>query len=128
MNESVDMVALMNSYRRFPNNTCPASRHAEIIATCLIRDGDYPRLREEPEHCGGSIASVVASLFASRTENEILKSRIKKAIQELEEVRGIVVCQGMEGIANSIDNVLDEITAKIVLEQQQMEKDEKNGD
>ena len=57
----------MRRARRFPHNTCPASRHVQLIAEALADGHDYPMLREEPAHVAGSIASVVADLFAART-------------------------------------------------------------
>jgi hypothetical protein len=57
----------MRRARRFPDNTCPASRHVQLIAETLAEGRDYPMNREEPEHVAGSIASVVADLFAART-------------------------------------------------------------
>lgn len=57
----------MRRARRFPQNTCPASRHAQLIAEALAGGQDYPMLREEPGHVAGSIASVVADLYAART-------------------------------------------------------------
>lgn len=57
----------MRRARRFPQNTCPASRHAQLIAETLAGGRDCPMLREEPEHVAGSIASVVADLFGART-------------------------------------------------------------
>ena len=57
----------MHRARRFPHNTCPASRHAQLIAEALAGGRDYPMLREEPGHVAGSIASVVADLFSART-------------------------------------------------------------
>lgn len=57
----------MRRNRRFPDNTCPASRHAQLIAETLAEGREYPMIREEPEHVAGSIASVVADLYAART-------------------------------------------------------------
>lgn len=57
----------MRRNRRFPDNTCPASRHAQLIAETLAAGREYPTLREEPEHVAGSIASVVGDLYAART-------------------------------------------------------------
>lgn len=57
----------MRRARRFAQNTCPASRHAQLIAETLAGGRDYPMLREEPGHVAGSIASVVADLFSART-------------------------------------------------------------
>lgn len=57
----------MNLVRDFPNNTCPASRHAQIIAEALAKGEKYSMLEEDPEHCAESIASVVSSLYQTRT-------------------------------------------------------------
>jgi hypothetical protein len=56
----------MRRHRRFPDNTCPASRHVQLIAETLAEGRGYPMLREEPEHVAGSIASVVGDLYAAR--------------------------------------------------------------
>ena len=57
MTETRDF-ARMRRARRFPENTCPASRHAALTAAALNRD--------DP-HTAESIASVVASLWQART-------------------------------------------------------------
>lgn len=57
----------MIKYRNFPNNTCPASRHVQIIAEALSKDGKYPMFDEDPKHCATSIASVISSLYAARS-------------------------------------------------------------
>lgn len=56
-----------DKFRRFPHNTCPASRHAQIIGEALARDESYAMLTEEPEHCATTILSVVGSLYEART-------------------------------------------------------------
>lgn len=53
----------MQRVRRFPTNTCPASRHAALIAARLARSSD-----PEEENEGASIASAVASLWKLRTK------------------------------------------------------------
>ena len=58
----------VNKARRFPDNTCPASRHLHIMADCLLKGG-YPMLQEEPDHCAESILAVLASLWEARTED-----------------------------------------------------------
>ena len=65
----------VNKARRFGENTCPASRHVHIMADCLTRKGGYPMLTEEPEHCAGSLYSVLESLWKARTELAKLKQR-----------------------------------------------------
>jgi len=63
---SRDIKNMQNS-REFPDNTCPASRHAQMIAESLHKDGEYAMLQDDPEHCAGSIASVVKSLYQARS-------------------------------------------------------------
>lgn len=57
-----------NRARNFPENTCPASRHLHMMAENLIRYGKYPMFEEEPEHCAGTMLSVLESLWKARTE------------------------------------------------------------
>lgn len=63
-----------DKFRDFPNNTCPASRHAQMIGEHLARKKRYAMLTEEPVHCGGSILSTVASLYEARSRVIRLKS------------------------------------------------------
>ncbi|HMR51233.1 MAG TPA: hypothetical protein PKA33_01485 [Amaricoccus sp.] len=60
-------IARMNAARNFPENTCPASRHAEICADKLISEGRYTMIESEPEHVGESIAATVAALWDARS-------------------------------------------------------------
>jgi hypothetical protein len=61
----------VNRARRFPTNTCPASRHLHIMADCLsMGSKQYPMLQEDPEHCAGSIYAVLEALWKLRTELE----------------------------------------------------------
>lgn len=60
--------------RNFPTNTCPASRHVQIMGEALPKKGGYPMLQEEPEHCAGSILATVAALYEARTEIERWKT------------------------------------------------------
>ena len=60
----------LSKARRFPTNTCPASRHAQMIGEYLPTKKGYPMLQEEPEHCAGSILATVAALYEARTEIE----------------------------------------------------------
>jgi hypothetical protein len=57
----------VNRARKFPDNTCPASRHLHIMADALLSGRGYPMLQEEPQHCAESILSVLESLWKSRT-------------------------------------------------------------
>ena len=63
----VNPVKQMQQYRDFPNNTCPASRHVQMIAEGLYTTGAYPLLQDDPQHCASSIASVVSGLYQARS-------------------------------------------------------------
>lgn len=54
--------------RKFPMNTCAASRHVQIMGEKLPTKGGYPMLQEEPEHCAQSILATVAALYEVRTQ------------------------------------------------------------
>ena len=75
-NHPRNLIRRIERARLFPINTCPASRHAQMIGQCLIYGKPYPMLTEEPEHCGGSILSVVESLWKARTEIDQLRERL----------------------------------------------------
>ena len=63
----------VNRARRFPDNTCPASRHLHLMAERLAGKHPYPMLTEEPEHCAGTMLAVLESLWKARTELKKLK-------------------------------------------------------
>jgi predicted DNA-binding transcriptional regulator AlpA len=65
--------------RRFPTNTCPASRHAQLIAEALIEGRPYPMLTEEPQNCGESIIVTVAALYEARTRIAELEAAAAEA-------------------------------------------------
>lgn len=67
MNDYKSTIANMERVREFPNNTCPSSRHVQMIAEELYTTGGYPMLQDDPQHCAGSIASVVSSLYQTRS-------------------------------------------------------------
>lgn len=81
-----DLIKRTNKARRFPTNTCPASRHAARIGEALMRGKPYPMLTEEPDHCGESILSVVASLWEARTQIERLTAERDELRRQLDEV------------------------------------------
>jgi hypothetical protein len=53
--------------RQFPDNTCPASRHAQMIGEALVKGEAFPELSEEPGLCGQSILATVGALYRART-------------------------------------------------------------
>jgi len=68
MTEQPDALSSMNAARNGPANTCPASRHAAMIAEALITGQGYPMLTEDPTHCGETIAAVVEALWTARSK------------------------------------------------------------
>ena len=54
--------------RNFPVNTCPASRHLQLIAEDLAAGRACQILADDPELCAGSMLSVLESLFKARTQ------------------------------------------------------------
>jgi hypothetical protein len=65
----------VNRARRFPDNTCPSSRHLHIMADTLASGKPYSMLAEDPEHCAQTMYAVLESLFKARTELQRLKAR-----------------------------------------------------
>lgn len=64
----------VNRARKFPDNTCPASRHLHIMADRLASGKQYFMFTEEPEHCAMSMYAVLEALWKARTELERLRS------------------------------------------------------
>lgn len=58
----------VNRARRFPENTCAASRHLHLMADQLARGKPYPKLAEEPQECAMTMLAVVEALWKARTE------------------------------------------------------------
>lgn len=58
--------------------TCPASRHAQLIAEELIKRGSCAQLEDEGKHAGESILSAVHSLYAARAEIIRLTAEVKR--------------------------------------------------
>ena len=62
--------------RRFPENTCPASRHVQMIGEALAAGRRYHMIEEEPEVVGLSLLSVVESLYKARTRVAQLEAKL----------------------------------------------------
>jgi hypothetical protein len=60
--------------RRFPVNTCGASRHVHLMADCILK-GDLAQLADEPEHCAESMYATIAALWEARTKLRKLEKR-----------------------------------------------------
>lgn len=54
--------------KRFPDNTCPASRHLHLMAQRLAAGKPYPMLADEPKQCAETMLAVLASLWEARTK------------------------------------------------------------
>jgi len=59
--------------RKFPDNTCPASRHLHLMAQSLAAGKPYPMLADEPQHCAESMLAVLAALWEARTKLQRLE-------------------------------------------------------
>ncbi len=70
----------VNRIRRFPTNTCPASRHLHMIAEALAAGRPYHMLTEEPLHCAGTMLSVLESLWKLRAKHPATKKDRAAAI------------------------------------------------
>lgn len=63
----------VNRARRFPVNTCPASRHLHIMADTLAKSDRYAMFEEEPQHCAETMYAVLEDPWKARTELEKLR-------------------------------------------------------
>ena len=72
------LIDRMDAARDFPANTCPASRHVQMIAENLLRQ--QPIDPREQQHCGESIAVVVANLWEVRTIADAVKKERDEAL------------------------------------------------
>lgn len=68
-----NLIRRVRRAKKFPENTCPASRHLEMIAMDLLAGG-HPILEDDPRHCAETMLSVLESLWKARTELEFLKA------------------------------------------------------
>lgn len=56
----------MRRARRFPEGTCPASRHVAMMAEALAKGQRYQMIEDEPVECAVSLASTVEALWRAR--------------------------------------------------------------
>jgi hypothetical protein len=63
----IGILRRMERDRNFPHNTCPSSRHVQMIAEGLAKDGRYGMIEDDPLHVAGSLATVVSHLYQART-------------------------------------------------------------
>jgi hypothetical protein len=67
MPTAADLVAEMDRHRKFPENTCPSSRHVQMIAEALATEGCYGMIEDDPMHVASSLSTVVSSLYQTRS-------------------------------------------------------------
>jgi hypothetical protein len=77
--EPKNLLKAVRKARRFPDNTCPASRHVELMATQMLKKRGYSMLTDEPEHCATSMLATVTNLYEARTRIAKLKAKLEKA-------------------------------------------------
>lgn len=76
-----NILARLTRARRFPDNTCPSSRHAQLIGEALAGRGGkryaewLANSPEDREHIASSILITVEMLFKARNEIARLKAR-----------------------------------------------------
>lgn len=87
-----DQIKEARQARDFPKNTCPASRHLQIIGEALYRGEPYPMLTDEPEHCGGSMLATVTALYETRTERDKLRAAVTALADGLRHMEHCAVC------------------------------------
>lgn len=61
--------------RKFPINTCPSSRHVQLMAEELLARGRCYMVTGEPKHAAVSMLVTVEQLYKARTELARLKKR-----------------------------------------------------
>ena len=74
--EPTNLLKAVRRARRFPENTCPASRHFQLIAEGLLTRKGYPMLAEDPKHCATSMLASVANLYNARSRSGKLREAL----------------------------------------------------
>jgi MOSC domain-containing protein YiiM len=71
--------ARARKHRKFMVNTCPMSRHVQMIGENLLRDGiDYMTI-EEPVNVGTTLIAAAAEIYKLRSELAAFKQERKRA-------------------------------------------------
>lgn len=73
----------VNRVRRFPTNTCPASRHLHMIADALASGRKYHMIDEEPEHVASTMYAVLESLWKLRTKHPATPAEKKRRVDRM---------------------------------------------
>lgn len=56
----------LDAARDFPHNTCPASRHAQLMGQRLLAGKTCHDIADDPHHAGESILLTVVALYEAR--------------------------------------------------------------
>ena len=67
-NEARNVRRRVNRARKFPDNTCAASRALSTWAELLLKAGDFSPIEGDAEHVALTMLSVVESLWKLRTK------------------------------------------------------------
>jgi len=70
-----DLRKRANKARKFPENTCPASRHVQMMNDYRDKKKGYSMLQDEPLHCAISMLATVVALYEARTELKRLANK-----------------------------------------------------
>ena len=90
--EPKNLLRTVRKARRFPDTTCPASRHVQLMAEGLLKKSGYPMLTDEPEHCAASMLAACANLYDARTRG----AKLREALFALHEVCLRMDCEGID--------------------------------
>ena len=58
----------MQRARKFPDNTCPASRHVQALAEAMAAGLVPSKAVEDPEHVAESLAATLQALYSARSK------------------------------------------------------------
>ena len=72
-NKIVNLRRRVDRARRFPVNTCPASRALVVWAEAILKTGNFDPVEGDAEHVAIDMLAVVESLWKLRTELARLK-------------------------------------------------------
>ncbi len=73
-NDLTNLRRRVDNARKFPTNTCAASRHLHLMAEALAKGEKYLMFDEESQYCAETMLTILESLFKARTELAKLKT------------------------------------------------------
>ena len=78
-NRTKAVKARAKKYRKFMVNTCPMSRHLQMVGENLLRDGIDYMASEEPVSVGTTLIAAAAEIYKLRSELAAFKQERKRA-------------------------------------------------